>query len=264
MVERIAAAALDGVADGVAKVQHLAHGVVLLVLGHHVPLDGHAVGDDPLDVRAGGVLQQKVDQLLAADHTVLNDLRPALGLHLGGQGGQYVGVAQDQVGLGESAHQVLALGQVHSGLAPHGGIHHRQQGGGQLHTGDAPEVQGGRQPRHVPGDAAAQGKHGIRPGHAHLGQTGQQLHQGVGVLGLLPGGEYEVVHLKACILQTGLDHGPVQGPHIAVRDDYGVPSFDEGGGQLAGAGQQARADADLVVPGCVYRNGLHGKKRLPF
>ena len=184
------------------------------------------MGDDPLDVRAGGVLQQEVDQLLAANHTIFNDLRPALGLHLGGQGGQHIGVAQDQMGLGEGAHQVLALGQVHGGLAAHGGVHHRQQGGGQLHTGDAPQIQGGRQPRHVPGDAAAQGEHPVGPGHALLGQTGQQLDQGVGVLGLLPGGEYEVVHLKARVLQTGLDHGPVEGPHVAVRDDHGVPSFD--------------------------------------
>ena len=87
-----------------------------------------------------------------------------------GEGVQGVQVAEDGPGLVEGPRQVLAVFQVDGGLAPHGGVHRRQQGGGQLEEGDPPEVGGSGKPGEVPHHAAPQGDEPVGPGEVGLGQ----------------------------------------------------------------------------------------------
>ena len=56
----------------------------------------------------------------------------------------------------EGADEVLALGGVHSGLAAHRGVQHREQGGRYLEERDAAHVGRGDESGEVAGDAAAQ------------------------------------------------------------------------------------------------------------
>ena len=98
------------------------------------------------------------------------------------QGGQRLGVAQHGARLPEGAHQVLALGQVHAGLAADGRVDLGQQRGGDVHVGRAPVVGGGGEAGHVGDDAAADGHDHVGPGEpgwancaAELLDRGQRL-----------------------------------------------------------------------------------------
>ena len=86
--------------------------------------------------------------------------------------------------------------QIHGHLAPYGGIHLGQQGGGDLHEVHPPQDGGGGEPRQIPHHAAAQGRHrvgagqpGVHHGLPQLGQTG-------GAFGALPGGDGVGGHLE--------------------------------------------------------------------
>ena len=73
------------------------------------------------------------------------------------------------VGCQNAPDEVLALGQVHAGLAADGGVDHAEQRGGHVHDGHAPVVAGGREPGDVGDDAAADGDDDIAPGEAPAG-----------------------------------------------------------------------------------------------
>ena len=203
-------------ADGVAQVQQLPGPGVKLVLLHQVPLVGDAPGGDPLRVGPEVDGLQGVQQAGVPDHAVLDDLGAAVGKVGLGEGVQGVQVAEDGPGLVEGPRQVLAVFQVDGGLAPHGGVHRRQQGGGQLEEGDPPEVGGGGKPGEVPHHAAPQGDEPVGPGEVGLGQELQQVQVGGAVLMRLPGGEDEGVHLEPRPLQAGLDLVQVEGGHMGV------------------------------------------------
>ena len=68
-------------------------------------------------------------------------------------------------------HLILGPGEVHGGLAAHGGVHRREQGGGHLHIGDAALIGGGGKARQVSCYAAAQGNDQVAAGEA-CGQEG--------------------------------------------------------------------------------------------
>ena len=55
----------------------------------------------------------------------------------------------------ERAREVLARTEIHRRLATHGRIDGGQQGGGNLHIGDAAHVSRRGKPGHIPGYAAA-------------------------------------------------------------------------------------------------------------
>ena len=57
----------------------------------------------------------------------------------------------------EGAHQVFARRKIHRRLAAHGRIDGGQQGGGNLHIGDAAHISRRGKPGHIPRHAAAQG-----------------------------------------------------------------------------------------------------------
>ena len=84
-------------------------------------------------------------------------------------------VTEDQGGLVKRAHLIFAAGKIYGGLAAHGGIHRREQGGGHLDIGQAPVVGGGGKARQVAYHAAAQGDDTIAAGKVIVKQG---LHQG--------------------------------------------------------------------------------------
>ena len=185
-------------AQGVAVVEDRPQAPLALVGRHHLGLgSGGALqqglqqlrSDDPDRIDGPGRLQQG-EQPGVADHPVLDHLGHA-GAELPlGQGGQGCGVDQHQPRLVEGADQVLAARVVHARLAADRRIHHRQQGGGHLHHGDAPQPGGRRKPRHVAHHAAAEG---------HDQRTPLQL--------ALKGGVVDLGHGGRCFLVfPGLDH----------------------------------------------------------
>ena len=81
-------------------------------------------------------------------------------------------------GLAEGAGQVFARRQVHRRLAPHGTVDGCQQGGGQLHQGDPPQVDRRRQNRLRPPPRRRPGPPPGRPAcQVLLGQKIQDLGQ---------------------------------------------------------------------------------------
>jgi hypothetical protein len=121
----------------------------------------------------------------------------------------------------EGADQVLALRDVHRGLAADRGIHHRQQRRGDLHAVDAAHPAGGGEAGHVADHAAAQRDHGRvaggpqrREGLDHRGEIGQ------GLFGLA-GGDHVAGDLEARLgpAQGGFEAVGVQRRHVRIADD---------------------------------------------
>ena len=220
-------------ADGVAQVQELAAAGVKFILLHQVALVGDAAGHHFLRVLSEVPLGQGVQQVGVPDHAVLDDLGAAVREDVGGQGRPGIQVAQDGLGLVKGPGQVLAVFQVNGGLAPHGGIHRRQQRRGQLKERDPPQIGRGSKPRQVPDDPAAQGDQPIGAGQMFLGQVFQQREVGMAVLVLLPGGEDEGQHGEARPLQAVGGLAEVVGGNVAVGDDTDAPALKGTGGLFA-------------------------------
>src|SRR5690606_34752253 len=90
-------------------------------------------------------------------------------------------------------HQVLALGQIHAGLAADGGVDHAEQRGGDVGDGDAPVVDGRGEAGDVGDDAPAHGDDDVGAGQAPAApRPAERLDAGQG-LGLLPGAELEAL-----------------------------------------------------------------------
>ena len=100
--------------------------------------------------------------------------RPALQLAWR-QRGQSVQVAQHAARLPERAHQVLALRQVHAGLAADGRVHHAEQRRRDVHDRHPPVVGRGGEPGDVGHHAAADGHHAVPPGQARGRELAAQL-----------------------------------------------------------------------------------------
>ena len=266
MGDNIAAALLDGVAHSMAQVQKLPLPLLLLVPLHHAGLVGDAPGDDLAGVGGEGAVLKQGEQGFVREHAGLDGLGGPVGKHVGGQGLQAVRVTDHGGGLAEGPGQVLPGGQVHGGLPPHGGVHRRQQGGGQLDIPDAPEVHGGSKARHVPSDAAAQGGHAVRAGQMLRRQELQQLCQGGEILAPLPGGEDMGADGKARVLQSGGDGVQVQGGHGVVGQN-GDPPLSQQRGQIVPApAKQAAANAHIIGRPDPDGNGSDGVKhrKTPF
>ena len=103
-------------------------------------------------------------------------------------------------GLPEGADQVLALGQVHAGLAADGGVDLAQQRGGHVHHRDAPVVDRGGEPGGVGDHAAADGHHAVAPGEAPPGPVPAQVLDGAEVLAVLA-----LAHGEHAVLDAGVD-----------------------------------------------------------
>ena len=76
--KRKAAGRLNGVAEGMAQIEHLPRTAVKLVALDKVPLHLHAPRRHLLQPFAGGNVRQKRKQLPAAQYRVFDDLRAAV------------------------------------------------------------------------------------------------------------------------------------------------------------------------------------------
>jgi hypothetical protein len=91
--------------------------------------------------------------------------------------------------LPESTDEVLALGQVDSGLATDGRIHLRQERGGDVQVRRAPVVRGSRKSRDIGHDAAPDRDDDIGPRQPGPGEEPRQLLDRGERLGLFPVGD---------------------------------------------------------------------------
>ena len=116
----VSGAAFYGVPHRVAEVQKSAAAGVIFIRLHQIALYFHAGGDHPLH---GGV-GQGGKQRFAGEHGAFDHLGAAVFIFIIRQSGQQRRVTQHQSGLGERPHLIFAAGEVHTGLAAHGGVHH--------------------------------------------------------------------------------------------------------------------------------------------
>ena len=94
-------------------------------------------------LRPGGPGRQEVEKGRVPDAAVFDHLRHALHEHRQRQGVQHLRIHEHQPGLPEGPRQILPVLQIHGHLAPYGGIHLGQQGGGDLHEVHPPQDGGG-------------------------------------------------------------------------------------------------------------------------
>ena len=94
-----------------------------------------------------------------SDGARLDDLRHAVVQLAQGQRAQQRRVDDDTRGLMKRADQVLAGGGVDARFPTDAAVHHRKQGGGNLHDGHAAHVRGGDEPCQVADHAPAKGHH---------------------------------------------------------------------------------------------------------
>ena len=191
---------------------------------------------------------------------MLEGLRHAVGDSLRGQGLEGIRVAEDHFRLVKGPGQVFAGGEIHGGLAPHGGIGRGQEGGGELDVVHAPLVGGGGEARHVPGDAAPQSGHAVNAGEVLLRQKLQDIGQGVKVLALLPGGKNAGADLKASGFQAGFDRLQIQGGHVAVGHHRHAAQGQDFSQTPAALRQEAGADGHVIFRDGADMDGLHGNR----
>ena len=145
---------LVGVAQRVAEVEEHPLPRVPLVLFHYAPFNRAAGIQDVFhfrhQLRPGGPGRQEVEEGRVPDAAVFDHLRHALHEHRQRQGVQHLRVHEHQPGLPEGPRQILSVLQIHGHLAPYGGIHLGQQGGGDLHEVHPPQDGGGGEPRQIP------------------------------------------------------------------------------------------------------------------
>ena len=244
---------LDGVAEGVTKIQQGPSPGFLLVLGDDGRLDLDRADDRPLQCRRitrgsdSPRTGQPVEEVRIADQPVLQDLGPAGAQLERRQGRQDIDVGQDEARLMEGPDQILAARRVDRGLAPDRGIDLGQKGRRHLHEVDAAHVERCRQPRQIADDAAAQGDDhvlAVQP----LGQ--QPVHQPFQFrkrLGRLACRDCRHGRANARRFQRGCQGGTVDGGHGLIADDD-CATAGERGDACPRLSQQAAFD-DHVIGG---------------
>ena len=261
------AVGFHAVAYGVAQVQLHTFSGVEFVLHDHIPLQLHAPGDDgfPGEVGAGGFKPSEEGMII--ENGVFDDLGAAVPEGVFRQGAEGIGIAKDQAGLAEGAHQVFPCGEIDGSLAAYGGIHSCQQSGRHLDKADAPEVGGGGEASQVTNHAAAQSGDEVRPGQTVFSQKVQKFQINSGIFTFFAGGKNKGNCSKTGRFQTAAQAFAVQGPDVAVADDgYGF-NLSQRGDLPACLVQKAGADFDIIAFGCVYGDGGHPStsslRRLP-
>ena len=215
----VASRGLDGVGQRVAVVEDGPPAPLALIGRHHLGLDAHC-GCDPL-VGVEGI------EVVASQEVVLGQLTLAAAQLPRRQRGQHLGVAQHGLGLPERADEVLALGQVDSGLAPDGRVHLGQQRGGHRHIAHAAVVDGSHEARQV-------GDHSPADGHDHVGAGEAGLRHGAAEpldlgqrLGLLAVGDGEHRLVESAVYgPADACLGDHRGSARPVRHDRAEPGAD--------------------------------------
>ena len=235
-------------AEGVAEVQDRPAALFAFVLGDDLRLDfaasAHGV-DEGLGLADQQVVQvalQPGEERRIGDHPDLHHFRQA-GAELAlRQRAQHADVRNDRARLMEGADEVLAGRMVDRGLAADGGIHQRQQRGGNLHQADAALVGGGGKASHVANHAAAERDH---RGAAVVALGDQRIEDGgAGFQGLEAFAVADLQHVHLRRVQAALQRRQVGASDGGVADHQGL-RCDELVEQ-AGARQQAVAEQDGI------------------
>ena len=163
------------------------------------------------------IAEQEFQKFTAPYHTVLDDLRHALGKDLGRQRVECLAVTEHKIGLREGSDQVLTLRQVDRGLAADRGIHHREQRGRNLNTGYPAEIERSREPRKVACHTAAERNHDILSRELCLGKKGQHFQECSRILRGLTRRERKGLDRKALLPERLGRLLAVERPHIGVR-----------------------------------------------
>jgi hypothetical protein len=154
----------------------------------------------------------------------------------------------------ERADEVLALGQVHGGLAANRGVDLRQQRGGRLHHRDAAVVDRGSEARGVADDATTECHDGVATEQPPLREPGAQLVDRRERLRFLPVADQEDVGLGAGGVERGRQRRRVPVGHAGLADhrNLAAPAHD-----VADSAERALPDDDVVGLGERDRHPLH-------
>ena len=255
------------VADGVAQIQLHPGSGVEFVLHDHVPLQLHAAGDHIFPVKIQTVPLQMGEKGGIVQNAVLDYLGTAVPEDFTGEGIQSMGVAQHQAGLAESAYQILSGGEIDGGLTANGGIHGRQQRGGNLNEPDSPQIGGSRETSQISCDAAPQGNNQVGTGEPLLCQKIQKRQIGFGIFAFLPGWEYEGNNLESGRFQATDSLFPEERIYGGFADQADHPRLPQLPGLRAQLIQKAASDENVVGFGGADRYRLHPStsslRRLP-
>ena len=123
------------------------------------------------------------------------------------------------------ADQVLALGNVHAGLAANRRIDHRQQGRRNLHEPDAAHISRRGKSREVSDHPATERNRKVRAGEAQRGESAHQLRVGLERLRLLARREDDALDLQARVLDLPDNHIAVKPVDIRVCHQRRLPRF---------------------------------------
>ncbi len=152
-------------AHGMTEIEDLSVVGLQRISHHHLCLDENRLGHEPspeIQVLSGQRGIERLDSFQQID--ICNDrmldhlgktVEPLVGLQRG-ETGQVYDHGQRRV---KRPNEILARRRVHPGLAPHRGVHHGKERGGQVHRADAPHVGSSGEARKVAGHAAAECHH---------------------------------------------------------------------------------------------------------
>ena len=198
--QRVTGRRLERVRDGVAVVEHGPHtGTLVLVGGRPRRLDLGAAGDD-VGERRGIARDERVDvrrHEVVAHQRVLGDLAQPAAVLAVGQRLQHARIREHATRLMERADEVLALGQVHTGLAADRAVDHREQRGGHLHDVDPAVVDRGREAGGVADDSPADRDDSALRSSPNCGEATAQLLDGCQRLRVLAFADREAFVLDA-------------------------------------------------------------------
>ena len=146
--------------------------------------------------------------------------------------------------------QVLALGNVHPRLAPYAGIHHRQQGSGNLDEINSTQEARCGVAGDISNDSTSKSNHTGAPVAARANRCSQDPLHLVHILGTFSRRQHRLGPWNCGTFQLPPDQGPVTLQHIAVTDQVDPGRTDlflQQGRQFA---QGPPADQGRVVSPC--------------
>ena len=249
----VAGARLDRVPERVSEVEQ-GPGAGFALVGHHQRglalarphhREAQRIGVEAEQGRHVGF--EPVEETGVVDEPVLHDLGEARPDFAGIEGRKRRGVADHAPGLVEGADEVLAAGQVHAGLAAHGGVHLGEQRGRHLQEIDTPLVAGGGEPGNVADDPSAERDDDPVACDPPRGQGALDLREGVQGLVLLAIGN-DVRIDGGGIREGGAQPVEIEGSDGLAGDHEDVPIADVRSEQPSLA-DDPRPDVDWVAPG---------------
>ena len=246
----VAAAALDGSADGVSEVEETALFLAGGVDFYIVRLDGNAAADDfrqhAQELHVGIGFFEKLEELFVTDAAELHGFAHAIMQVFSGECLGHAGIDIDGARLIEGADEILARGDVERDLAADGAPDLREHGCRELDIGDAAVVGGSDEAGDVTDDASAERDEDAVGGQTKIDErTVDAVHDGEASRFLTRGDDD---HLCA-------DAGGFEGFHKIhaieaidpiLCDDGCVMRASEGRDRISGAADEPAVDHDVV------------------